>query len=76
VLGGDGEVLDLGRTLRLFTGAARRALLLRDGGCAFPGCDRPAQWCDVALRYRNEREYRQAIREGLLDDPWGGDRPA
>ena len=45
VLGGDGQVLDLGRTRRLITGALRRALELRDGGCAFPGCDRPPRWC-------------------------------
>ncbi len=37
VLGTDGAVLDLGRTHRLFTGATRRALVLRDRGCAFPG---------------------------------------
>jgi hypothetical protein len=47
VLGGDGQVLDLGQTRRLFTGAVRRALVLRDGGCAFPGCDRPPRWCDA-----------------------------
>jgi hypothetical protein len=47
VLGGDGQVLDLGRSRRLFTGAVRRALVLRDGGCAFPTCDRPARWCDA-----------------------------
>jgi hypothetical protein len=47
VLGGDGEVLDLGRQRRLFTGTVRRALILRDGGCAFPGCDRPPRWCDA-----------------------------
>lgn len=46
VLGGAGEVLDLGRSRRLFTGAVRRALNLRDRGCAFPGCDRPPSWCD------------------------------
>ncbi len=46
VLGGAGQVLDLGRSQRLFTGALRRALVLRDRGCAFPGCDRPAAWCD------------------------------
>jgi Domain of unknown function (DUF222) len=46
VLGGEGQVLDLGRSRRLFTGAVRRALVLRDGGCAFPACDRPARWCD------------------------------
>ncbi|MFC4999880.1 DUF222 domain-containing protein [Dactylosporangium cerinum] len=46
VLGSRGEVLDVGREQRLFTGAIRRALALRDGGCAFPGCTRPARWCD------------------------------
>jgi hypothetical protein len=45
VLGGDGQVLDLGRTRRLITGSLRRALEARDRGCAFPGCDRPAKWC-------------------------------
>jgi hypothetical protein len=45
VLGGDGQVLDVGRSRRLFTGAIRRALVLRDGGCAYPACDRPARWC-------------------------------
>ena len=45
ILGGQSQVLDLGRQRRLFTGAVRRALNLRDGGCAFPGCDRPASWC-------------------------------
>jgi hypothetical protein len=45
VLGSDGQVLDLGRGRRLITGALRRALELRDRGCAFPGCDRPPRWC-------------------------------
>ncbi|MET8261310.1 DUF222 domain-containing protein [Micromonospora sp. NPDC005205] len=45
VLGGAGQVLDVGRQRRLITGPLRRALVLRDGGCAFPGCDRPARWC-------------------------------
>jgi hypothetical protein len=47
VLGGDGQVLDLGRSRRLFTGPIRRALILRDRGCAFPGCDRPPRWAEA-----------------------------
>ncbi|MCZ7374994.1 HNH endonuclease signature motif containing protein [Micromonospora sp. WMMC250] len=47
VLGGAGQVLDVGRQRRLVTGALRRALVLRDGGCAFPGCDRPPRWCNA-----------------------------
>ncbi|NJC84683.1 DUF222 domain-containing protein [Planosporangium mesophilum] len=46
VLDGAGQVLDVGRQQRLFTGALRRALVLRDKGCAFPGCDRPPRWCE------------------------------
>ncbi|GGL00512.1 HNH endonuclease signature motif containing protein [Mangrovihabitans endophyticus] len=46
VLGGAGQVLDAGRSRRLVTGALRRALVVRDQGCAFPGCDRPPRWCD------------------------------
>lgn len=46
VLGGAGQVLDVGRQRRLITGPLRRALVLRDRGCGFPGCDRPPRWTD------------------------------
>jgi hypothetical protein len=45
VLDGVGVPLDVGRERRLITGTLRRALVLRDRGCAFPGCDRPPRWC-------------------------------
>jgi hypothetical protein len=47
VLGSTGQVLDLGRSARTATPAQRRALALRDGGCAFPGCERPPGWTDA-----------------------------
>ncbi len=47
VLNGARVPIDVGRARRLFTGATRTAILVRDGGCAFPGCDRPPRWCDV-----------------------------
>ena len=47
ILDADGEVLDAGRQLRQFNRAQRRAMARRDGGCAFPGCDRPPEWCDA-----------------------------
>ncbi|WP_338091282.1 HNH endonuclease signature motif containing protein [Planosporangium flavigriseum] len=46
VLGSAGQVLDVGREQRLIKGPLRRALVLRDRGCAFPGCDRPPRWTD------------------------------
>jgi Domain of unknown function (DUF222)/HNH endonuclease len=45
VLGGDSEVLDLGRRVRLFTPAQRLALLERDGGCA--KCHAPPEHCEA-----------------------------
>ncbi|MEU3271531.1 DUF222 domain-containing protein [Saccharomonospora sp. NPDC006951] len=45
IFGTDGEVLYLGRSSRHASKAQRRALALRDKGCAFPGCDRGPKWC-------------------------------
>ncbi len=47
ILDGHSVPIDLGRTRRAFTGAARAAVILRDRGCAFPGCDRPSRWTDI-----------------------------
>jgi hypothetical protein len=46
VLNSHGQPLDLGRARRLIDGPLRRALVLRDRGCAFPSCTRPPAWCD------------------------------
>jgi hypothetical protein len=47
VLGGDSEILDLGRARRLFTAAQRKALLLRDRTCRAEGCDIPGTWAEA-----------------------------
>jgi len=47
VLGSNSEVLDVGRAVRLVTPAIRTALLVRDRGCVFPGCDAPASRCEA-----------------------------
>ncbi len=43
--GRDGEPLNIGRKSRAIPPAMRRAMLARDGGCRFPGCDR-TRFCD------------------------------
>lgn len=47
VLDDHGNPLDVGRGSRFVTPEQRRALAVRDGGCAFPGCDAPPSWCDA-----------------------------
>jgi len=43
---GPSQVLDVGRRTRTIHPALRRALVVRDGGCAHPGCDRPPSWTE------------------------------
>lgn len=47
VLGGKGEILDLGRSRRLFSKAQRKGMRLRDRGCRAEGCDVPAAWTEA-----------------------------
>jgi hypothetical protein len=47
VLGGEGQVLDIGRASRVFPPHIRKALAARDRGCTFPGCTIPAPWCEA-----------------------------
>ncbi|WP_130345693.1 HNH endonuclease signature motif containing protein [Herbihabitans rhizosphaerae] len=47
VLNSEGQPLDVGREQRLVTATIRAALIARDKGCSFPGCDRPPEWTDA-----------------------------
>ena len=44
LLGSDSMVIDVGRAKRVISGPQRKALNVRDQGCVWPGCDRPATW--------------------------------
>ncbi len=44
---GGGQPLNVGRASRTVTTAQRRAVIVRDRHCRFPGCDRPPRWGDV-----------------------------
>jgi hypothetical protein len=43
----NGVPLSMGRTRRTVSPQQWLALIVRDSGCVFPNCDRPAAWCDA-----------------------------
>ncbi|MEQ3553257.1 DUF222 domain-containing protein [Pseudonocardia nematodicida] len=47
VMNGAGQPLDVGRVKRTIPDGIRRAVAVRDRGCAHPGCNRPPSWCEV-----------------------------
>jgi hypothetical protein len=64
VLGGDSEILDLGRSRRLFSPAQRKAMAIRDRTCRAEGCDIPAAWCEA---HHAADPWSQAGRTDLAD---------
>jgi hypothetical protein len=59
-----GVATDLGRSARTVSPAQRRALVVRDGGCVFPGCDCPATWTDS----HHVREWTRHAGRSDLDN--------
>lgn len=47
VTGPKGLPIDAGATRRTVSGGLRRALVVRDDGCRYPGCRAPTGWCDA-----------------------------
>jgi hypothetical protein len=47
LLDADGLPLDMGREARIAPPHLRRAVVERDRGCVFAGCEAPHWWCDV-----------------------------
>jgi hypothetical protein len=47
VMAGRSQPLDVGRRTPVVPPALRRAVIVRDRVCRFPGCDRPRTWCDA-----------------------------
>jgi hypothetical protein len=54
-----GTPLEVSRHVRTVPAGLWRALVVRDGGCRWAGCDAPASWCDVA---HGQRAYRNKGR--------------
>jgi hypothetical protein len=65
VLGGRSEVLDLGRSRRLFSEAQRVATGLGFATCAADGCERPYAWCELHHRQPWSREGRSDLRDAV-----------
>ena len=62
-----GRVLDLGREQRLYTRRQRIALAVRDGGCRWPGCERPPSWTEAHHTRHWARDHGSTnIDDGIL----------
>lgn len=67
VLGGAGEVLDIGRAQRPFPPGIRKAIIARDQGCAAPGCGIPAAWCQIHhIRFWKKHHGPTSVENGVL----------
>jgi hypothetical protein len=56
-----GLPIDAGRAVRTASAVQRAALLVRDRGCAYPGCGRPGGWTDA----HHIRHWRHGGRTDL-----------
>lgn len=65
LFGPDGEVLDVGRSRRIFSGPVRAAVVARDGHCAFDGCTAPPSISEV-------HHVRHWARDGGRTEPDNG----
>ncbi len=59
-----GLPLDVGRQVRFFNRAHRRAIRFRDGSCVWPGCDLPGEWCDADHALDYSKKGKTAVTNG------------
>ena len=63
----DGQIVNIGRELRLFSARQRIGLAVRDGGCRAPGCEKPPSWCEAHhIDYWARDKGRTDIADGIL----------
>ncbi len=62
-----GELVNVGREQRFFTYRQRIGLGVRDGGCRYPGCDKPVSWTEAHhLRQWARDKGETDIGNGIL----------
>ncbi len=67
VLGHESEILDLGRSRRLFSPAQKHALAERDDGCAWTGCPHPPSYTQAHhIRWWDRDTGRTDLDNGVL----------
>ncbi len=63
----EGQPIDVGREQRLYSRRQRIALAARDGGCRWPGCDRPPSWTEAHhIRHWARDGGRTDVADGIL----------
>jgi hypothetical protein len=71
VLGEKSEILDLGRSSRLFQPSQRKAMAVRDKRCRAAGCTVPAAWCEAHhATHPWARGGRTDLADGVLLCSW------
>ena len=66
VLNTAGEPLDVGRASHTWPIAIRKAIVVRDHHCRWPGCELPAPWSDVHHFRHWEHGGETSVANGLL----------
>ena len=66
-MAGRSTILDYGTATRTTPVNLWNALVVRDGGCRWPGCDRPPEWCQAHhVRWASQGGPTRPDNEALL----------
>lgn len=61
------QPIDVGREQRLYTRTQRIALAARDGGCRWPGCERPPSWTEAHhIKFWARDHGKTDVVDGIL----------
>ena len=60
------QPLDVGRATSVVPAGLRRAVMIRDRHCQYPGCDVPALWCDCDHRQHWSRGGATSVHNLIM----------